>query len=114
MTEDEDFLGPLAREVSLGLLKAGMDEAVGTEKGERMPTRRVCRSGYYVAGGAGWTSSSITFSAYTISLAVVAPTFSTTDCNYGTPQTVGIGKHHDMYERGVIVGTNPRFVTCLH
>ncbi len=45
--EQEDFLRPLIREVLQEVLESEMDEALGAEKGERTPTRRGYRAGYY-------------------------------------------------------------------
>src|SRR3954452_3354128 len=47
MAEQEDFLRPLVQEVVQQVLEAEMDEALGAEKGERTPSRRGYRSGYY-------------------------------------------------------------------
>src|SRR5215469_7520872 len=47
MSEQEDFLRPLIREILQEILETEMDEAVGTEKGERTANRRGYRSEYY-------------------------------------------------------------------
>jgi putative transposase len=47
MSEQEDFLRPLIREILQEVLETEMDETVGAEKGERTPNRRGYRSGYY-------------------------------------------------------------------
>jgi putative transposase len=47
MTEQEDFLLPLIREVLQEVMEAEMDEALGAEKGERTARRLGYRSGHY-------------------------------------------------------------------
>jgi len=47
MSEQEDFLRPLIREILQEILETEMDEALGTEKGERTANRRGYRSEYY-------------------------------------------------------------------
>jgi putative transposase len=47
MTEQEDFLMPLIREVLQEVMEAEMDEALGAEKGERTARRLGYRSGHY-------------------------------------------------------------------
>jgi len=47
MSEQEDFLRPLIREILQEVLETEMDDTVGAEKGERTPNRRGYRSGYY-------------------------------------------------------------------
>jgi transposase-like protein len=43
----EDFLGPLIREVLQQVMEAEMEEVLGAEKGERTSNRQGYRSGYY-------------------------------------------------------------------
>jgi putative transposase len=47
MTEQEDFLLPLIREILQEVMEAEMDEALGAEKGERTARRLGYRSGHY-------------------------------------------------------------------
>ena len=47
MSEQEDFLRPLIREILQEVLETEMDEALGAEKGERTANRRGYRSEYY-------------------------------------------------------------------
>ena len=46
LNQDGEFLREIVQEV----LEAEMDEAVGARKGERNPTRKGYRSGYYLRG----------------------------------------------------------------
>jgi putative transposase len=47
MSEQEDFLRPMMREVVQQVLEAEMDEAIGAQKSERTNERTGYRSGYY-------------------------------------------------------------------